>query len=176
MLTNRRFLNGIFLIKYFHRTASVKQNIPTTQSALRWVRISDTNPFEWSTSAPVINPSKLGDNQVLIQNHAVSLNPIDHKMAAANFSKTNLPAATGYDVSGQVVAVGKGIKDFKVDDEVFGFLNMNSSNGGGALQQYSVGEADTLIKKPTNVSHTNAATLGVAFLSAMVHFLISLKN
>jgi len=155
--------------------ASAKQNLPTTQSALQWVRVSDTNPFQWTTSAPVINPSELGDNQVLIENHAASLNPVDYKMAEANFANTKLPAVTGYDVSGRVVAVGKSVTDLKVGDEVFGLLNINSSNGGGALQQYSVGEPDTLIKKPTNISHTDAATLGVAFLSAMVGFLNSLK-
>ena len=148
--------------------ASAQQNIPTTQSALRWVRVSDENPFEWTTSAPVFNPSELGDNQVLIENHAVSLNPLDRKMGARNFSNTKLPAVTGYDVSGRIVAVGKAVKDFKVGDEVFGLLNFDSANGGGALQQYSVGEADALIKKPPNLSHTDAATLGIAFLSAMV--------
>jgi len=145
--------------------ASAKQNIPTTQSALQWVRVSDKNPFEWTTSAPVIKPSELGDNQVLIENHAVSLNPIDYKMASTNFANIKLPAVTGYDVSGRVVAVGKSVNDFKVDDEVFGVLNMNSSNGGGALQQYSVGETDLLIKKPANISHTDAATLGLAFFN-----------
>ncbi len=140
---------------------SVQQNIPATQSALRWVRVNDTNPFEWTTSAPVIDPLKLGDNQVLIQNCAISLNPVDLKMATTNFSKTILPAVTGYDVSGRVVAVGKNVQDLKVSDDVFGFLNMNSSNGGGALQQYSVGEVDRLIKKPASVSHTDAAALSI---------------
>jgi NADPH:quinone reductase-like Zn-dependent oxidoreductase len=151
--------------------ASVKQNLPTTQSALQWVRVNDTNPFEWTTSAPMINPSELGDNQVLIENHAVSLNPLDYKMAEKNLVKATLPAATGYDVSGRIVAVGKNVKDFKVGDDAFGFLNYNSSDGGGALQQYSVGEVDGLIKKPANLSHTDAATLGIAFLSAMVSIL-----
>jgi NADPH:quinone reductase-like Zn-dependent oxidoreductase len=143
-------------------------NIPTTQSALRWVRVSDKDPFEWTTSAPVKDPSQLGDNQVLIENHAVSLNPVDLKMATVNFSQTILPAVTGYDVSGRLVAIGKAVKDFKVGDDVFGFLNMISSNGGGALQQYSVGEVDGLIKKPASISHTDAATLSIGFLSAMV--------
>ncbi|CAF0731880.1 unnamed protein product [Rotaria sordida] len=147
--------------------ASTEQNIPTTQSALQWVRVSDKNPFEWTTSAPVIQPSQLSNNQVLIKNHAVALNPVDYKMAGSNFANTTLPAVTGYDVSGQVVAIGKGVKDFNVGDEVFGFLNLNSSNGGGALQQYSVGEADALVKKPANISHEDAATLAIAFLSAM---------
>ncbi len=151
--------------------SSVEKDLPTTQSALQWVRVSDTNPFEWTTSAPVIQPSELGDNQVLIENHAVSLNPLDNKMAEKNLAKATLPAVTGFDVSGRIVAVGKNVKDFKVGDDAFGFLNYNSSNGGGALQQYSVGEVDGLIKKPANLSHTDAATLGVAFLSAMVSIL-----
>jgi 2-methylene-furan-3-one reductase len=140
---------------------SVQQNIPATQSALRWVRVNDTNPFEWTTSASVIDPLKLGDNQVLIQNYAISLNPVDFKMATTNFSKTILPAVTGYDVSGRVVAIGKNVQDLKVGDDVFGFLNMNSCDGGGALQQYSVGEVDGLIKKPASVSHTDAAALSI---------------
>ncbi|CAF1225488.1 unnamed protein product [Adineta steineri] len=147
--------------------AFVRNNLPRVQSALRWVRVNDINPFEWTTSAPIIDPSELGDNQVLIKNHAVSLNPVDYKMATTNFSNTKLPAVTGYDISGEIVAIGNGVKDFKINDEVFGFLNLNTSNGGGALQQYSVGEIETLIKKPKEISHTDAATLGVAFVTAM---------
>jgi NADPH:quinone reductase-like Zn-dependent oxidoreductase len=47
-----------------------------------------------TTSAPVINPSQLGDNQVLIENHAVSLNPVNYKMAEMNFAQVKLPAVT----------------------------------------------------------------------------------
>ncbi len=150
--------------------ASTKQNIPTTQSALQWVRVSATNPFEWTTSAPVIDPSQLDDNQVLIENHAVSLNPLDYKMAEYNFANVTLPSSTGYDVSGRIVAVGKGVKDFKIGDDVFGSLPIIGTNGGGGLQQYSVGEADLLIKKPANLSHTDASTLVAAYLSALVCF------
>ena len=150
--------------------ASGQQNIPKTQSALQWVRVSDKNPFEWTTSAPVFQPSGLADNRVLIENHAVSLNPVDYKMAERNFVKAKLPAVTGYDVSGHIVAVGKAVKRFQDGDEVFGFLHLDSSNGGGAFQQYSVGEADGLVKKLTNVSHEDASTLGVAYLSALVQF------
>ena len=148
--------------------ATAPATIPTTQSALQWVRVIDKDPFEWNTAAPVVQPADLGDQQVLLENFAASLNPIDYKLPAFNFTDTVLPASVGFDVSGRIVAVGKGVKDFHVGDEVFGLLNINPSNGGGAFQQYSVAEADTLVKKPANVSHENAAAIGVAVLSAWV--------
>ena len=148
--------------------ATTPVTIPTTQSALQWVRVSDKDPFDWNTSAPVVQPAELGDRQVLLENFAASVNPIDYKLPSVNFTNTVLPACVGFDVSGRVLAVGKGVKDFHIGDEVFGLLNLNSSRGGGAFQQYSVAEVDSLVKKPSNVSHENAAALGVAFLSALV--------
>ena len=148
--------------------SSRTENFPRKQSALQWVRISDKDPFQWTNSAPVIQPCDLGVDQVLIENHAMSLNPVDYKMASTNFSNTKLPAVTGYNISGRIIAIGNNVKDFQVGDEVFGMLNLNSSNGGGALQQYSVAETDGIIQKPSDVDHVHAAALGVAFLSAMV--------
>ena len=142
--------------------------VPTTQSALQWVKVSTTDPFQWSTSAPVIQPSDLPDGKILVENHAVTLNPLDFKMPGYNFAQVTLPACTGYDLSGRVVGVGKGVTAFKVGDEVFGCVEINTSHGGGSLQQYTVTATDGLVKKPANVSHADAATLGVAYLSAMV--------
>jgi NADPH:quinone reductase-like Zn-dependent oxidoreductase len=143
-------------------------DIPKTQRALRWVRVSDTDPFEWSDSVPVVQPSQLADHDVLLENHAAALNPIDYKITSMNFSNTKLPACTGYDISGRIIAVGKAVTHLQVGDEAFGYLSLDSSNGGGAFQQYSVGHADGLVKKPSNITHTDAAALGVAYLSALV--------
>lgn len=109
---------------------------------------------------------------MLLQNYAASVNPIDYTLAAFNFSNTILPASTGFDVSGCVVAVGKSVKDLEVGDEAFGLLSINTSNGGGAFQQYTVADPNELVKKPAGVSHTDAAALGVAYLSALVGVLL----
>lgn len=150
--------------------ASTQVTIPITQSALQWVRVTDENPFEWTTTAPVVRPEELGDQQVLLENFSSSLNPIDYKLPrpSMNFANTILPASVGFDISGRVVAIGKSVERFQIGDEVFGYLNLNSSHGGGAFQQYTVADIDGLVKKPANVSHEYAGTLGVAFLSAMV--------
>lgn len=148
--------------------ATAGLTIPTTQSALLWVRVSADNPFEWTTSAPVVQPSQLCDNEVLIQNYAVALNPVDYKLAGYNFLNIKLPSTVGFDVSGRVVAVGKGVTNVKVGDDVFGILSSGSGNISGGLQQYSVASANGLIKKPADISHEQAATLSIAFLTAMV--------
>lgn len=149
-------------------TTNRENNIPKTQSALQWVRVSGENPFEWNPSTPVIQPEQLGPKQVLLENHAASLNPVDYKIAAFNFSNTKLPTSVGFDVSGRIVARGKDVQDFQVGDEVFGYLNLNTGHGGGAFQQYTVADVEGLVKKPANVSHLDAAALGVAYLSAIV--------
>lgn len=85
-LWKERFLTSInsdgkiwfFQIKLFNKMSTVKQNLPTTQSALQWVRVSKKNTFERTTTTPLINPLDLVDDQILIGNHAVSLNPIDY--------------------------------------------------------------------------------------------------
>jgi len=58
---------------------------------------------------------------------------IDNKTAATNFAHTKLPAVIDYTVSGRVVADGNAVNDSKFNNKVFGFLNLNSRNGGGAL-------------------------------------------
>lgn len=146
---------------------NLQVNIPKKQCSLQWVRVSENDPFEWNSSAPVVQPDELGTNQVLLENYAASLNPVDYKIAAFNFSNTKLPASVGFDVSGRIVAVGAGVKNFEIGDEVFGYLNLNASHGGGAFQQYTVADIEGLVRKPANVSHSDAAALGVAYLSAM---------
>jgi NADPH:quinone reductase-like Zn-dependent oxidoreductase len=81
----------------------------------------------------VIQLLQVGDRHVMIENHAASLNPVDNKTAATNFVLTKLPAVIDYTVSGQVVADENAVNDPKFNNKVFGFLNSNSRNGGGAF-------------------------------------------
>ena len=63
-----------------------------------------------------------GPDDVLIEIHAASLNPIDFKIAHGDLkrvSKYRLPRPFGFDASGVVTAVAAGASKFKPGDAVF---------------------------------------------------------
>ncbi|KAM0299477.1 hypothetical protein HYE67_007671 [Fusarium culmorum] len=70
-------------------------------------------------SAPYPEPE---DDQVIVKNHAVTLNPVDgaQQKLGTYFPWLKFPAILGSDVSGQVVALGSGITKFKIGDRVAG--------------------------------------------------------
>jgi NADPH:quinone reductase-like Zn-dependent oxidoreductase len=124
------------------------------------------HPFQYTESAPVTQPKDLKNNELLIQVHVCGLNPFDGKMAETNFVQVHLPSTVGYDISGKIHAARPKVKHFQISDEVFGCSNRKV--GGGGYQEYCVVPEDSgFIKKPGQVSHEQAGSLGVAFLSAL---------
>jgi NADPH:quinone reductase-like Zn-dependent oxidoreductase len=66
----------------------------------------------------------------------------------------------GYDVSGVVTAVGVGVRDFKVGDEVF--YSPEIPGRGGSFAEYHVAEEAIVAHKPSNLSHNEAASIPLA--------------
>ena len=63
-----------------------------------------------------------GPEDVLIEIHAASLNPIDFKIAHGDLkrvSKYQLPRPFGFDASGIVLSAGAGVTRFKPGDAVY---------------------------------------------------------
>jgi len=64
-----------------------------------------------------------GDGQILVRVTSAGINPIDWKMrsgAMKAFFPLQFPTILGYDYSGVVRSVGKGVTDYAVGDKVFG--------------------------------------------------------
>jgi NADPH:quinone reductase-like Zn-dependent oxidoreductase len=107
------------------------------------------------------------DDEVLLKVRAASVNPLDYHfsrhpflrpvMARVSKVKTLRP---GRDVAGQVEAVGKNVKQFKIGDEVFGACN-------GAFAEYACGRESAFVTKPGDVSFAQAASVPVAGLTAL---------
>ncbi|MEV6283730.1 NAD(P)-dependent alcohol dehydrogenase [Kribbella sp. NPDC051770] len=63
---------------------------------------------------------------------------------------------SGRDVAGVVEAVGPGVTDFEVGDEVYGTCR------SGSFAEYAVGRVDKLTRKPANLSFEQAAAVPVS--------------
>jgi NADPH:quinone reductase-like Zn-dependent oxidoreductase len=98
-----------------------------------------------------------GDGEVLIRVHAASVNPMDWKFRRG-LVDTSMPKVLGADVSGTVET--SRADGFSEGDQVFG---MSSS---GAYAEYSTASAEVIAKKPDGVTHTEAAGIPVAGLTA----------
>lgn len=114
-------------------------------------------------------------HQIIIRNRAVAINPIDTLIQSrGNIMYTHLkyPFVLGYDMAGEVAAVGKGITRFKVGDRVLGFSRAADKEindaAQGAFQRYGVVTEDLTCSIPDDVDFTHAATLplGVATAAA----------
>lgn len=108
-----------------------------------------------------VNKPTPGKNEILVKIHATSVNPADFGVRQGLFGPViKLPAILGYDVSGVVEAIGEGVKDFKVGDEVYYAIAIFDGAGGNA--EYHVANESIVAKKPANLSHQEAASVPVA--------------
>lgn len=108
-----------------------------------------------------------GDNDVLVNVRAASVNPIDWKMRQgylhAIFPLT-FPRILGRDFSGIVVDKGSAVTGFDVGDAVYGVGG--PLRDGSHAEQMTV-DANMAAPKPAGISHTEAAATGVAALTAL---------
>ncbi|KAJ6789294.1 hypothetical protein PWT90_10176 [Aphanocladium album] len=114
-----------------------------------------------------------GSQEVLVQNHAVGLNPHDRKIRdlGAIVPIEFFPYITGNDVAGVVHAVGDEVTNVKVGDRVF-TQAASSSHDTSGLQEYTLTSATLLGKIPDTLSFEEAATLPVcvpSVVTAMFH-------
>jgi NADPH:quinone reductase-like Zn-dependent oxidoreductase len=105
---------------------------------------------------------------VLIRVRAASLNAIDwHLMRGAPLLarmgaglRTPKTRGLGFDVAGEVEAVGENVTGVRTGDAVFG-------SAVGALAEYVRGEPGRLVPKPANISFEQAAATGLAGRTAL---------
>ncbi|KAK9711143.1 hypothetical protein K7432_008008 [Basidiobolus ranarum] len=123
--------------------------------------------FDNYTFGDLPNPEIHNPTEVLIKVHAASINPIDYKRANGLLKMVEtieFPGKLGYDVSGEVVAVGSEVERFKIGDLVYGRVQ---SHQVGTLAEYCVASEFTLSKKLETMSHVEAASYPLVFLTAL---------
>jgi len=105
-----------------------------------------------------------GPGQVVVDVAAASINAADWKVRAGEYKQANFPLILGRDFSGTVSALGSGVTDLKVGDDVFGVLE--TGRDGTYCEKIAIGAA-VVGKKPAALSHVDAAALALTGLTAI---------
>jgi NADPH:quinone reductase-like Zn-dependent oxidoreductase len=102
--------------------------------------------------------------EILVKVAAAGVGPWDGWIRAGKSALPQpLPLILGSDLSGEVVAVGPGIADLQVGDQVYGVTNPRFI---GSYAEYTLAAATMVAKKPASVSHIEAAALPVIAVTA----------
>jgi NADPH:quinone reductase-like Zn-dependent oxidoreductase len=113
-----------------------------------------------------------GPGQIVVDTHAASINGADWKVRAGHYGQPKFPLILGRDFSGVVSGLGAGVEDLRIGDEVFGVLE--AGREGAYAEKVAIGAA-IVAKKPSGLSHVDAAALALTGLTALCSVEDSLK-
>lgn len=105
-------------------------------------------------------------DELLVQVHAASVNPIDNMIPTGLFKavvKFQLPATLGSDLAGVVVEVGSRVTRFKPGDAVFANI---FDLGTGSLAEFAVVPESAAALKPSNLDFVQAAAIPMVGLTS----------
>src|SRR5437660_9114557 len=106
-------------------------------------------------------------DEVVIEIHAASLNPIDFKIVRGDLkrvSKYQLPRSFGFDASGVVVSAGTQTTRFKPGDAVY--VRTSRETIGTFAERITLPEKFAA-RKPVRASHAEAASLPLVGLTTL---------
>jgi len=113
-----------------------------------------------------------GPGQIVVDTVAASVNGADWKVCAGQYAQPSFPVILGRDFSGVVSALGAGVEDLRIGDDVFGVLE--AGRDGTYAEKIAVGAA-IVAKKPPTLSHVDATALALTGLTALCSVEDSLK-
>jgi NADPH:quinone reductase len=123
------------------------------------IRIHQTGGPEKMILEEVPTP-KPGPGQVTVRNKAIGLNFIDVYFRTGLYPAPSMPFVLGNEGAGDVVALGKGVKDFKIGDRVAYVSQL------GAYAEERVTDTKILVKIPKAISYETAAGMMLKGLTA----------
>ena len=108
-----------------------------------------------------------GKNQLAIRVTSASVNPIDWKRMSGAFRlivPVRFPFVPGYDIAGEVIAVGEGVTSFAIGDRVHARL---ADKHCGGFADVAITDIDITTKMPPGMSFADAAALPLAGMTAL---------
>ncbi len=106
--------------------------------------------------------------EILVEVKSASINPVDWKIRSGELkmmANKKFPKGIGCDFAGIVKEIGKGDSEFKVGDQVFGWLPYKVA---GTFSESIIALETFTIKKPDNISFEEASCLGMIGGTALI--------
>jgi len=110
----------------------------------------------------------VGPDSVLVRVAAASINPVDYKIAQGHLDggfPSVWPLVIGWDVAGEVAALGPAVRGLEVGQQVFGY-NRKDHLGGGSWAELVAVPARGLAAAPSSLDAVAASCLPLAGLTA----------
>ncbi|XP_067945921.1 uncharacterized protein [Watersipora subatra] len=120
------------------------------------VKAASVNPMD------VAMTNWYGDKVLTLYQQTKAAQTLSLSAFCSGSSGDNEVSILGRDFSGIVEAVGKNVHRFKPGDEVYG---ATSPTVNGSHAQYTIATPDDVCKKPSNLSHVEAASVPYAALT-----------
>jgi NADPH:quinone reductase-like Zn-dependent oxidoreductase len=134
----------------------------TDPSMMAW-RVHEFGPPNVMKFERVPRPNP-GPSEVLVKVEAVGVGPWDGWIRAGSSALPQpLPLTLGSDLSGEVVALGPGVSDVRVGNQVYGVTNPRFI---GAYAEYALASATMISSKPSSLSYIEAASVPVIAVTA----------
>ncbi|MBF6330632.1 NADP-dependent oxidoreductase [Nocardia transvalensis] len=112
---------------------------------------------------------RLGPGEVLVRVRAAGVNPVDWKVMAGYLDEMLLavfPVIPGWDVAGEVVALGPDTPEFAVGDEVMAYARKDVVHAGTFAELVAVPATDAA-RKPAALDWAQAGGLPLAGMTAL---------
>jgi NADPH:quinone reductase-like Zn-dependent oxidoreductase len=102
--------------------------------------------------------------EVLVKVKAAGVGPWDGWIRAGKSALPQpLPLTLGSDLSGEIVAMGPDVSELRVGEQVYGVTNPRFI---GAYAEYALAHAEMVSRKPTSLTHVEAAAVPVVSVTA----------
>ncbi len=131
--------------------------------AMKAARIHRFGPPDVIVIDDLVRPTP-GPGELLLRVAAAGVGPWDalireHKSVV----ESPLPITLGSDLCGEIEAVGAGVTDFKLGEEVYGVTNQQFI---GAYAEYALASPEMVARKPKSLSSLEAASAPVVAVTA----------
>ena len=137
-----------------------------TMATMKAVRIHAFGDVDVLNYEDVERPAPQA-GEVLVRVRAAGINPMDcisRKFPVPGITAGHLPYILGWDIAGSVVALGEGVTQFAVGDEVYGMPRFPGE--AKAYSEYITSPVADLALKPHRLTHQEAAGVPMAGLVA----------